>query len=538
MLNKYARAFFNRVFAPIARALVNAGVSPDAVTIVGTIGVMAGALVFFPRGEFFVGTMVVTFFVFSDIIDGAMARMSGPLLRLGRVPRLDARPLRRRGRVRRHRCSGSRAAATTSGLCGARAVQPLRRVDRVVREGAGRGPRHDRERRHRRALGPARADPRRHRLHRATRSTCPTCRTARCGSSRCSARSRSASGSCWSVGRRWRRSLDERGSRGHAAGAPRRPGVHGRAGASPGTCRSERSAAAFDRFADMLWSRRGRGRRPARAQPAPGRRAEASDADLRELSRTAMRSYLRYWAETFRLPVWSPERIRSGVTVVGDDRLRGHISTGVGVVLALPHMRELGPGRRLAGRLRRPVHHGRGTAAPGAALRRVRRVPRGPRHGGARARTGPVGRHRGVRHAVRAAARGPRRLPRRGSGPDRGGGGRRVLRRDRAHAGRPRGPVGQHRSGTAAHDALVRRRRNAAAGPPRGRPADVRLPPGAGRGDDSAARERVRGRDQGTPDGLAHAAAALGGRSAAASRIPAAGSTKRRADVPTRPPGS
>lgn len=77
MLNKYARAFFNRVFAPIARALVNAGVSPDVVTIVGTIGVMAGALVFFPRGEFFAGTMVVTFFVFSDIIDGAMARMSG-----------------------------------------------------------------------------------------------------------------------------------------------------------------------------------------------------------------------------------------------------------------------------------------------------------------------------------------------------------------------------------------------------------------------------------------------------------------------------
>jgi CDP-diacylglycerol--glycerol-3-phosphate 3-phosphatidyltransferase len=76
MLNKYARAFFNRVFAPIARALVNAGVSPDAVTIVGTIGVMAGALVFFPRGEFFAGTMVVTFFVFSDVIDGAMARMT------------------------------------------------------------------------------------------------------------------------------------------------------------------------------------------------------------------------------------------------------------------------------------------------------------------------------------------------------------------------------------------------------------------------------------------------------------------------------
>ncbi|MGQ0842688.1 MAG: phosphatidylinositol phosphate synthase [Sporichthyaceae bacterium] len=77
MLNKYARAFFNRVFTPVARALVRAGVSPDVVTIVGTLGVMAGALVLFPRGEFFWGTMVITAFVFSDIVDGTMARMTG-----------------------------------------------------------------------------------------------------------------------------------------------------------------------------------------------------------------------------------------------------------------------------------------------------------------------------------------------------------------------------------------------------------------------------------------------------------------------------
>ncbi len=77
MLNKYARAFFNRVFTPVARALVRAGVSPDVVTIVGTLGVMAGALILFPRGEFFWGTLVITAFVFSDIVDGTMARMTG-----------------------------------------------------------------------------------------------------------------------------------------------------------------------------------------------------------------------------------------------------------------------------------------------------------------------------------------------------------------------------------------------------------------------------------------------------------------------------
>ncbi len=77
MLNKYARALFGRIFTPVARALVKAGVSPDVVTIVGTLGVMAGALLLFPRGEFFWGTIVITAFVFSDIVDGTMARMIG-----------------------------------------------------------------------------------------------------------------------------------------------------------------------------------------------------------------------------------------------------------------------------------------------------------------------------------------------------------------------------------------------------------------------------------------------------------------------------
>jgi len=47
------------------------------VTIVGTLGVCFGALAFYPRHMFFVGTLVITAFVFSDTIDGVMARMSG-----------------------------------------------------------------------------------------------------------------------------------------------------------------------------------------------------------------------------------------------------------------------------------------------------------------------------------------------------------------------------------------------------------------------------------------------------------------------------
>ncbi|MEV8180789.1 phosphatidylinositol phosphate synthase [Specibacter sp. NPDC078692] len=77
MLNKYARALFAAIFTPVAALLVRLKVSPDAVTIIGTLGVAAGALIGYPLGELFWGTVVITIFVFSDIVDGLMARMLG-----------------------------------------------------------------------------------------------------------------------------------------------------------------------------------------------------------------------------------------------------------------------------------------------------------------------------------------------------------------------------------------------------------------------------------------------------------------------------
>jgi CDP-diacylglycerol--glycerol-3-phosphate 3-phosphatidyltransferase len=77
MLNTLARAGVTRVVSPLARALLRMGVGPDTVTVVGTLGVCAGALAFYPRGEFFVGTLIATLFVFSDMLDGTMARLSG-----------------------------------------------------------------------------------------------------------------------------------------------------------------------------------------------------------------------------------------------------------------------------------------------------------------------------------------------------------------------------------------------------------------------------------------------------------------------------
>jgi CDP-diacylglycerol--glycerol-3-phosphate 3-phosphatidyltransferase len=72
------RDFSTRVIAaPIARLLIGLGVSPDAVTLVGTLGVCAGALVFFPQGMLLTGVLVITAFVFSDLVDGHMARLTG-----------------------------------------------------------------------------------------------------------------------------------------------------------------------------------------------------------------------------------------------------------------------------------------------------------------------------------------------------------------------------------------------------------------------------------------------------------------------------
>ncbi|QWC85289.1 CDP-alcohol phosphatidyltransferase family protein [Nocardioidaceae bacterium] len=71
------RAFWTAVFAPVGNLFLRWGISPDAVTIVGTLGVSAGALIFFPQGMLLVGVLVVTAFVFSDMIDGYMARQLG-----------------------------------------------------------------------------------------------------------------------------------------------------------------------------------------------------------------------------------------------------------------------------------------------------------------------------------------------------------------------------------------------------------------------------------------------------------------------------
>ncbi len=77
------RAFFTKVISPVAHLLIKMGVSADVVTLVGTLGVCAGALVFFPQGKLLTGVLVITAFVFSDLLDGYMARTTGRVSKFG-----------------------------------------------------------------------------------------------------------------------------------------------------------------------------------------------------------------------------------------------------------------------------------------------------------------------------------------------------------------------------------------------------------------------------------------------------------------------
>ena len=77
MLGIHARPVINRLLGPLGARLVALGVTPNMITVVGTLGVVSGALAFYPRGSFLWGTVFITCFVFSDLIDGIVARAGG-----------------------------------------------------------------------------------------------------------------------------------------------------------------------------------------------------------------------------------------------------------------------------------------------------------------------------------------------------------------------------------------------------------------------------------------------------------------------------
>lgn len=94
--------------------------------------------------------------------------------------------------------------------------------------------------------------------------------------------------------------------------------------------------AGFDAISDRASSRRGRGvlqlrKNLGRARP------ELTSPELDELTATAMRSYLRYWREAFRLPAWDTSEILARLEATDEERLFGPLRAGRGVVAVLGH---------------------------------------------------------------------------------------------------------------------------------------------------------------------------------------------------------
>jgi len=76
MLSRSLKPAVTRLITPVAASALRIGITPNAVTWVGAVGVIASALFFYPRGDFFLGTAVISFFALSDLFDGTMARIS------------------------------------------------------------------------------------------------------------------------------------------------------------------------------------------------------------------------------------------------------------------------------------------------------------------------------------------------------------------------------------------------------------------------------------------------------------------------------
>jgi CDP-diacylglycerol--glycerol-3-phosphate 3-phosphatidyltransferase len=76
MISRILKPAATRAITPAAKAMLGMGFTPNGVTIVGAIGVVVSAFTFYPAGHFFLGSLLITLFVLSDLFDGTMARIS------------------------------------------------------------------------------------------------------------------------------------------------------------------------------------------------------------------------------------------------------------------------------------------------------------------------------------------------------------------------------------------------------------------------------------------------------------------------------
>jgi CDP-diacylglycerol--glycerol-3-phosphate 3-phosphatidyltransferase len=190
VLGGNARAAVGRFWAPVVARLARAGVTADMVTVTGTLGAIAGAVLLIARGELFWGAVTVTVFVLLDMLDGALARARGGGSAVRRGARLHLRPRRRRrvfgALVWWFTGAGDDRLLALLALLGL----VLGRADQL-HQGARRGRGHPLRRR---AGGADRAaDPGAHR-HRPDRLGIPYASTSVCGCCSSAARSPSAAG--------------------------------------------------------------------------------------------------------------------------------------------------------------------------------------------------------------------------------------------------------------------------------------------------------------------------------------------------------
>ena len=76
MISARLKPAVTRVITPVAKIALRLGITPNAVTWTGAIAVFTAALYFYPKGEFFLGTVIICVMALSDLFDGTMARIS------------------------------------------------------------------------------------------------------------------------------------------------------------------------------------------------------------------------------------------------------------------------------------------------------------------------------------------------------------------------------------------------------------------------------------------------------------------------------
>lgn len=91
-----------------------------------------------------------------------------------------------------------------------------------------------------------------------------------------------------------------------------------------------------NKVGDYLYHKNGKGVKRLRANYARVQ-PQMSESDLADLTKAGMRSYLRYWIDTFRLNKWSKDRIISTTTVLNEELLRDPIASKKGCLVVLPH---------------------------------------------------------------------------------------------------------------------------------------------------------------------------------------------------------